>query len=101
ALMMGMLITILRVRRVCVETSRGSTEEAAGKMSTSSKVSPSRANFSSIAPGSFTKDMIAISSLIRKTPSTRNNVSRASHHDKIIIAYNTKGRLRNEYHKVV
>src|SRR6266487_391171 len=63
ALTIGTLSIILRVKRVCVETSRGRTEEAAGTMRTSSKVRPSLANFSSKVPGLLPTDIIAISSL--------------------------------------
>ena len=62
ALMIGMLMVIVRVKRVCVETSRGSTDEAAGTMRTSSKVSPSPANLLSKAPGLCAEDMMAASS---------------------------------------
>ena len=43
----GMLISIERVSRARVETSFGSTRDSAGTSRTSSKVSPSRANFRS------------------------------------------------------
>ena len=42
----GTLSAIVRVSRVAVETSFGSTADSAGTSSTSSKVSPSRPNFS-------------------------------------------------------
>src|SRR6266487_988855 len=67
---MGTLSVILRVKRVWVETSRGRTEEAAGTISTSSKVSPSLVNFSSRAFGLYSTDMSAVSSF-KKTPSPR------------------------------
>ena len=41
----GISRTIVRVRRVAVETSFGSTDDSAGTSRTSSKVSPSLANF--------------------------------------------------------
>src|SRR5439155_5781495 len=96
ALIIGILMVIVRVMRVEVETSRGSTDEAAGIINTSSKVRPSITNFSTKAfrsaitraswSGMYVEDMTATHPPSIKTSSTRCVVNWTSHRGYTMIA---------------
>src|SRR5579859_1381803 len=81
ALTIGILRSIVRVKRVRVETSRGRTEEAAGTISTSSKVRPSLVNLCSkvfvLCVGDMTRGI-----LLKKTPAHVQRVLDTHHEGK-------------------